>query len=827
MKNFKRALSLLLALLLAASMLTTAFADEAETSPAYTPAETYTLNYNGAYSGAKWQYFSPYWPAFRMNGTADYTQSISFSLYSTTTGEVLPVYCTDIETGLATDSNFRRLNLEDSTYAAAGAGLLRSIVLKGFPTNTVEVLGAAAGVENLTVGEAVAATQAAIWQAAHGARLSFTDFCRTIDTEWAPDGTVHYDECNAEIVNGYAAAENEALIESHIEAVFNYLVGLEPTAPAEVAVSGNSFVSWSDAPTLTKNEDGTYNVSVEATVNVTMKGNDTLTLSAVIGGYYASAALAHGANTVSLTIENVPANVANGEVTLAIDGTQTVSDVFLFDAEGDRGVSQSLIGRDSSQLPVHAEVTVEAERILNFYKTTKVATGNDSYELKPLEGIIFDIYLAAELDEYLNGEKKLGTAAEEASHYIYQQADYTAITDADGKATVNLTKNGMPDGVYLVVERDQTAIEKPVDPFFVIIPATNAEGTGHVYEINIQPKNDVVGNVKIEKDVLSLGNDEGVVDAYKNHTWIIGATIPEDIGTGKSYVIRDTLDNRLDYADGTLKVQVETVDGETVAATLTQGTDYLLSVTDNDSLAEGKLSDSFAVSLTVTGMKKVAEAVAGDFAGHMIRVYFDAQINANAEMGEEIPNQATLDYTNSVNFDFSVESDIPVVETGAANLLKVDAKDNTKTLAGATFQVYRIATEADMADESIEKVDIDGINGAAVLVEFFDNAAMAGDKVTSVTSGEDGKIAIYGLAYGTYYVVETKAPAGYNLLGEPAEIIINESSHTAEKVITVENTAGAILPETGGMGTHVFFAAGIVLVCAAGLLFSVKKCKTC
>ena len=819
MKRIKPILSVVLCFALALSMLTVpAFADET----GYEPTNSYALNYNGVYEGSKWQYFSPYWPAFTYDGAADYTQSISFTLYNTVSGKGFPTYCTDLIVGLDSDSNFRRLNLEDSTYAAGAAGLLRSVMIKGFPNVTAEELGRAAGVTGLTVGEAVAATQAAVWKAAHGERVTFTDFCDTIDVEWTPSATEHYDACYAEIENGYAAAANEALIEAHIEKAYNYLVNLEPTAPQEIAVSAAAFQSWS-SPVLSKNADGTYQIRVEAVVDVQMSAADALTLSAVLendSAYYTSVALENGTNTRTLVIDKVPAAAAKGRVKLAIDGVQTVSDVFLFDAEGERGTSQSLIGMDNSQLPVHAEVTADFERALHFYKTTKVANTQGGYDRVPLEGIDFDIWLAAEMEEYLSGAVVLPEAAE------FQPAglpDYTVKTDADGRGSFSLTKNGMPDGVYLVVERAHPAISAPVAPFYVILPATSADGSGWEYEVTVQPKNEIKGDVDIEKDVISIGNDEASVDAYKAHTWIIGATVPVDIGMGKSYVISDAMDNRLDFL-GNVKVQVESANDNTVApVVLVQDTDYVLTVTDNDSLAEGKPSDAFTVALTRAGMEKVAGAVGEDYADYMVRVYFDAQINANAEMGEEIPNQAELDYTNSVGFDFDVESDIPKVYTGGAGLLKVDGDDEKTTLSGAEFKVYRPATEEEAADENVEKTWLEGISVPVVEVSFFDNAGFLGDKVTVVTSGADGKVAICGLAYGTYYLVETKAPAGYNLLTGPVELVIDATSHTADRVVQVLNRSGVELPDTGGVGTVIFTVTGLALMAAAGVLLVMKK----
>jgi len=85
--------------------------------------------------------------------------------------------------------------------------------------------------------------------------------------------------------------------------------------------------------------------------------------------------------------------VAAKPVTLNIDGKQTATGYFMFEAEGGRANSQSMIGYDNSRIPVHAHVNAEASRVLNVIKT---ASGH------PLEGIIFDLYAVATLKHYLS-----------------------------------------------------------------------------------------------------------------------------------------------------------------------------------------------------------------------------------------------------------------------------------------------------------------------------------------------------------------------------------------------------------------------------------------
>ena len=803
MKNQARILAVLMTVMMVISMLgVRAYAGE------YTQTDTYVLNYNGIYEGPKWQYFSPYWPAFRLDGQADYTQSLAFTLYDTLSGDAFAVYCTDIEVGLDVDSDFRRINLEDSTFASAAAGKLRSVYLKGFPNVTAADLGAAAGVPELTVGEAVAATQAAIWQAAHGDRVEFTDFADTIDTDWLAAHTAHFDECYAEIENGYADDANRARIHGNIEKVFRYLINQEPTAPAGAVASRRSFKAW-DAE-LVENEDGSFDVVATATVDVVMNEGDALTLTAMVGGCTASAALENGGKTYTLTIEDVPSNIAMGEITLAIDGIQSLGDVYLFDAVGERGSSQSLIGYTEKALPIHVQVNAN-DRELIVYKT---ADGMG------LQNIQFDIYAVCSVEEYVSGAVVLGTGIVEIDGEAYFSAPTdadiakyvrgfpfaTITTDANGAASFNFGNDS--DGIYMVVERENAVTTGAIHPFFVAIPGGSSAGDTDGYRVVVEPKNTLIGeDVQIEKDVNEIGNDHDTHDVGEIHTWIIRSSIPAGLATGLRYEITDTLNYQLTYG-GNVRVAVseKTAAAHEDLLVLTQGEDYTLTVTGGTELV-GETEEpitSFRVALTATGMAKTA-AVAGE--EPEIRVYFDAYIDEDAVLGTEIPNRAHVSYENNVGIDFDRDSDLPEVHTGGISLVKVDASNQSKRLAGAKFTL------------NLQKED-----GTFAPVAFYTDAAMTQRAEEAVTDA-NGCARFYGLSYGTYYLIETQAPEGYNLLTEPVAVVIDGTTHLEENAVLVTNSALFRLPETGGIGTTLFTFGGAGILGAAALVLLGGKKK--
>lgn len=798
MKKLNQLLAFLMAVLMAVGACAVTVRAE-ETAPGYEAKDVYVLNYNGVYDGAKWQYFSPYMPAWVYDGQADYNNTIAFTLFDTRNGTGFPVYCTDVAVGLDNDSDFRRINLEDSSYAGSAAGKLRAVYLHGFPHTGLADLSAAAGVDGLTVGEAVAATQLAIWNAAHSGQMTVTDFCRSFDTQWSSEGvTEHFDECFAEIASGYAAPENETLIEDHIEGVFRYLMNLEPAAPTGAVVSRRSFRVW-DAE-LVENGDGTCNVTATATVDVTLNEGDALTLTAMVGSHAASVELLNGEQEYTLTIEHVPADIARGAITLAIDGIQSLGDVYLFDAVGERGDSQSLIGYTENALPVHAQVNAN-DRILNIHKT---ANGVG------LQNIFFDIYPVCSVEEYISGQVVLGTGIveidgkeyfsaptdEDIARYIRGLPFATVATDETGCASFHFGNDS--DGIYIVAERENDLTTGAIKPFFVAIPGGSSADAADAYEITVEPKNTVIPeDVEIGKDVDEIGNDHATHAVGELHTWIIQSTIPAGLSTGLRYEITDTLNYQLTFA-GNVKVTVAEADAPAHGdlTELIGNEDYVLTVSELTDDQEEPIT-AFRVALTPSGMEKSA-AVEGD--SPVIRVYFDAYIDEDAILGSEIPNQAHIHYENHVGIDFDRDSDIPEVHTGGLSLVKVDAASQTRRLSGAKFTL-----------------NVKAEDGSFTPVVFYTDAAMTQRAEEAVTD-ENGCALFYGLAYGTYYLIETEAPAGYNVLPEPVEVVIDSSTHLESNAVQVTNSAHFRLPETGGIGTAVFTLGGTGILGAAALI---------
>lgn len=837
----KRIAALLMALMILVCSLSSlplsASAEEIETT------DSYVLDYYPSALTESYAYDVPYLyiTPFTVDHTAKNESStffdgsttpVIFNLINTTklsgggdgTYASIAAYCTDAATGIQKNSSYRRINLEDSTYYASGAaGKIRAVFLNSFPYKDLAAIQARANswlrsqglpeIADLQTGEAILATQVAIWQLANGSNYTIN----ALYDGWEDLSDSSWSSFMAKVVYTDVAWEQETeTTAQNVKSLYEYLYNLDAVAPKYDAVSESSLES--PVYSAIKEEDGTYTVSVSVNVNTTVGEQDALTLSATCGEQVLNSQITE-AGKYSFTFAGLSDRL---EVKLEINGYQHGGDVYLFDAEGERSTSQTLVGYDDSVLPVHGEVIVTPDRILNIFKSTSEDDGK-----VPLANIQFNIYQVCTLSQLENGEVTLSQQPTAEEIEKYQTSDNliaTLTTDVQGFATYNFTEHDRPDGVYMIVEQYSAATTGAIEPFFLAVPGTTADGNGYSYTMNVNPKNVTETGPDIQKDVTEIGNNSDTFDVGEIHTWIIRGGVPSGIGTALKYVISDTLDYRLTLEKGSEEVRLFAKDGKEVTLedayyTVVEGT------VDTD---QGTV-DCFTVALTPAGMAYVAANLGAGEHTAEIRVYFQAVINENAAMGEAIPNQAHLDYTNSAGIDYDADSDIPEVHTGGINLLKTDVEG--KALAGASFKIAREATEAELADETIAKETL--IVGeeelTVVFVDFHASADLSGEKVSEVTTGEDGKAVLYGLAYGSYYIVETKAPSGYNLLTQPIAVTINKDSHLTDAE-GVDNTLKVIntkfvLPETGGMGTTVFTVAGIAIIGLACMLLLAKRKK--
>lgn len=348
------------------------------------------------------------------------------------------------------------------------------------------------------------------------------------------------------------------------------------------------------------------------------------------------------------------------------------------------------------------------------------------------------------------------------------------VTTFTGK---ELTKSGTPEKASATVNELGYYFVTSTSGALCNLTTTNPN-------VTIHDKNDMPFEKKADKTNADVGQPV---------TFTITGKVPDYTGFTKyTYQITDTMTDGLTFNKDSLTVKVGTA---TVTGDCT--------IAYNAETAP----QTFTVSIPVLEKNY-------DFGAEIV-VTYTATVNKEA-IAVISTNQAKLTYSNNPTTDETKDSQTEEQKVYTSKIVidKFESGSEATKLPNAKFVLYK--------EEKPGETVYYWWNETAKKVEWVTDVTDA----TVVTTNDKGEATFGGLADGTYYLVETEAPAGYNPLTAPVEVKVAGSSTDAAKLSVtakVENKTGTTLPSTGGMGTTIFYVLGSVLVIGAAVLLVTKK----
>ena len=421
-------------------------------------------------------------------------------------------------------------------------------------------------------------------------------------------------------------------------------------------------------------------------------------------------------------------------------------------------------------------------------------------------------YIKAFVDQLANAIRKTDSTIKIESSIDY---DLTGTQIGDDKV---ITLTEVPLGAYLFLVEGGVRIYSP--------------GFASVYPLYEKKENEETGKWVAAGQTIEVNlksEEPGIDKTVKDYTYAIGQTVnytlvvdvpdyPEN-AVDKKFIIADYLSKGLTFNEGSVRIyNYDDSKKDNIGTELTDSfADYKF--TDENHPAEGT-SPSFAKSFN--GKYSIL--------AEKVIVKYSATVNENAVVKEKADTDNKLD-----NKVYLIYNNNPYTENGYREIpdeervytygIQVTKTDNDKKkLAGAEFNLKQ-------GKETLKFVKDGNVYRLPLAAEITDGNVT---KTTTLVTDSSGLIMIKGLGLGTYTLVETKAPDGYELpadpetvitladdaddSGKPDGILNNDPDGNGTVETTVVNTKPGIIPVTGGVGTALFTIFGLLLMSGAVIL---------
>lgn len=416
-------------------------------------------------------------------------------------------------------------------------------------------------------------------------------------------------------------------------------------------------------------------------------------------------------------------------------------------------------------------------------------------------------------------------------NFVADNGTAMTVTDQQGHSKAS----GLELGLYLVLEtRIPENVTSTCDPFLISLPMTEIDGSGWNYEITVYPKN-ATGMPTLEKTVR-----EATADFSHNDTVSVGDSVDYRItSTLPSITSEATYLSCYSFADTAARGINFIKDDVVIEFFKDAACTELISTWDESS---GKFTVSYAdntmaIEMTEAGLSEIntatavygADSVYSGYSGCTMRISYSCNISNVLSIGSANTNTVELTWKRSnADFSDSISDDAHIYSYGI-DLTKKFSDDKGK-LENVRFTIRNESDDYYVAARLVDGIYyVSGQTDEAQATQFVPNA--------------DGHIIVRGFEDDSYIIKETGTDDGYVLFRDEIKLVFTttESGNCAEcdeallagmaningknaamkdgiASLTVVNTRGFNLPQTGSYGTWMFTVCGILVMGAAAFM---------
>lgn len=282
--------------------------------------------------------------------------------------------------------------------------------------------------------------------------------------------------------------------------------------------------------------------------------------------------------------------------------------------------------------------------------------------------------------------------------------------------------------------------------------------------------------------------DDNNVDGGQTVTFTIKHKIPDDVAQYTEYALVDNYDSRLSLVSNEAAIKGSLKIDNTTPADVTPG------------YAADAENHQFTLTFTPSQLAK--------YAGQTMSFTVDMKVSPGTDLSA-IDNKITFDN------NFYDKNNTAKVNTYGKKFIKVDA-DTKEALKGAEFKIKKGDKFLQLKNGDTIVTSVEGVVDSYT-VHWVDTKAAG----TIFVSPENGEFGVYGLEQlgeQGYTLVETKAPAGYNMIED-----VPFDADDEMEALQVINKSKGILPSTGGMGIVGLIAVGLLAVGSAVIYFKKRS----